>query len=105
MKKLLVLCLALCMAFCCAAAYAEDVTLICDGTAHYKLEAEGRDMPFDGNYVFAQYFAGGTQEDMINGIKTLIADGAASINGRLIIALSGARSAPTQLLDQKLSGS
>ena len=81
MKKLLVLCLALCMIFCCAAAYAEDVTLICDGTAHYKLEAEGRDMPFDGNYVFAQYFAGGTQEDMIAGIKALIADGAVTING------------------------
>ena len=81
MKKLIVLLLTLCVIFSCTAVFAEDVTLICDGTAHYKLEAEGRDMPFDGNYVFAQYFSGGTQEDMISGIKTLITNGAVKING------------------------
>ena len=81
MKKYVFIFMVLCMIFCCAAAYAEDVTLICDGTAHYKLEAEGRDMPFDGYYAFAQYFAGGTQEDMINGIKALISNGAVKING------------------------
>lgn len=82
MKKLIILLLTLCVIFSCTAVFAaEEVTLICDGTAHYKLEAEGRDMPFDGNYVFAQYFPGGTQEDMIAGIKALIANGAAKING------------------------
>jgi hypothetical protein len=60
---------------------AGELNLVCDGTAGYKLEAEERDSDFDGNYVFAQYFQGGTQEDMIDGIKGLIADGKVQING------------------------
>jgi len=59
----------------------EEITLICDGSANYKLEAEERDVDFDGNYVFAQYFEGGTQEDMLSGIQNLIAAGNVKING------------------------
>lgn len=85
MKKMISLFLALCMVLSCTAfSLAEgesEVTLICDGSANYKLQAEDRDRDFDGNYVFAKYFLGGTQEDMLNGIKALIAQGAASING------------------------
>lgn len=84
MKKIVVFFVLACMIFSCAAVFADSdasVTLICDGTANYKLEAEGRDADFDGNYVFAAYFEGGTQEDMIAGIKSLIADGKVSING------------------------
>ncbi|MBE5891208.1 MAG: hypothetical protein E7282_09640 [Lachnospiraceae bacterium] len=59
----------------------QAVTLICDGSASYKLEAEERDTDFDGNYVFAQYFEGKTQEDMISGIQELIQNGKVLING------------------------
>lgn len=64
-----------------AESLAGELNLVCDGTAGYKLEAEERDAGFDGNYVFAQYFEGGTQEAMIEGIKSLIAAGAVKING------------------------
>lgn len=58
------------------------VTLICDGTASYKLEAEERDADtFDGHYVLSDYFEGGTQEDMMEGIRSLISSGKASVNG------------------------
>ena len=84
MRKLTALVLTLCVILLGTAVAAQgetQVTLICDGTANYKLEAEERDADFDGNYVFAKYFAGGTQADMLDGIKNLIAEGAASING------------------------
>lgn len=84
MRKLTALVLTLCVILLGTAVEAQgetQVTLICDGTANYKLEAEERDADFDGNYVFAKYFAGGTQADMLDGIKNLIAEGAASING------------------------
>lgn len=58
-----------------------QITIVCDGTARYKLAAEARDTEFDGNYIFAQYFEGGTQADMEQGIRELIAEGAVSING------------------------
>lgn len=63
------------------AAAPTEVTLVCDGTANYKLVAEDRDSDFDGNYVFAQYFPGGTQEAMVSGIRELISKGAVSVNG------------------------
>ena len=48
----------------------EHRALICDGSENYKLQAEERDEgTFDGNYIFAQYFEGGTQQGMVAGIK------------------------------------
>ena len=58
-----------------------EVKLICDGSANYKLEAEERDTDFDGNYILAEYFEGGTREDMVAGIEELIASGNVDING------------------------
>ena len=58
-----------------------EITLICDGSASTKLIAEERDADtFDGVYVFAQYFEGGTQEDLMNGVRELIKAGTVSVN-------------------------
>ena len=55
-------------------------TLVCDGSAAYKIEAEDRDfkMGFDGNYVLDDYF--GT--DIKAGVEALIGKGGVTLNDR-----------------------
>ena len=55
-------------------------TLVCDGSAAYKIAAEERDfkMGFDGNYVLDDYF--GT--DIKAGVEALISKGGVTINDR-----------------------
>ena len=45
----------------------KEITVICDGTAKYKLEAEKRDRDFDGNFFFAKFFP----EPLKEGIEKL----------------------------------
>ena len=53
------------------------ITVICDGTAAYKLEAEKRDHGFDGNYYFAQFFPCPLKE----GVARLAEAGKITVNG------------------------
>lgn len=56
------------------------VTAVCDGSATYKIEAEGRDfmMGFDGDYFLDDYF--GT--DIKAGVEALIQKGSVTVNDR-----------------------
>lgn len=55
----------------------KSITVVCDGTAAYKLEAEKRDHGFDGNYYFAQFFPCPLKE----GVAKLAEAGKITING------------------------
>lgn len=54
----------------------KKITVFCDGTAAYKMEAEARDAGFSGSYYFAQYFG----QDIRSGIKALAAAGKVTVN-------------------------
>lgn len=76
---ILALIMVLSLAMAPGALAAEDgtVTLVCDGSAGYKLAPEERDAGYEGEFYFTQYFG----EDVPAGVKALVEAGGVTING------------------------